>query len=54
MRKSSILQCCIESGPAFPAQTEPPEKYLRLARRAIEASGILEWVDWDQSIFDES
>jgi dihydrodipicolinate synthase/N-acetylneuraminate lyase len=42
----------MESGPAFPAQTEPPEVYLQIARRAIEASGILEWVDWDQSIFD--
>jgi 4-hydroxy-tetrahydrodipicolinate synthase len=42
----------LEAGPAFPAQVEPPKEYLQLARRAIEASGILEWVDWDQSIFD--
>jgi 4-hydroxy-tetrahydrodipicolinate synthase len=42
----------MESGPAFPAQTEPPEAYLETARRAIEASGILEWVDWDQSIIE--
>ena len=42
----------MESGPAFPAQAEPPQAYLDAARRALEASGILEWVDWDQSIFD--
>jgi hypothetical protein len=42
----------MEAGPAFPAQAEPPEAYLERARRAIEASGILEWVDWDQSLFD--
>lgn len=42
----------MEAGPAFPAQVEPPKEYLQLARRAIEASGILEWVDWDQSILD--
>ncbi len=42
----------MESGPAFPAQAEPPEAYLETARRAIEASGILEWVDWDQSIIE--
>jgi 4-hydroxy-tetrahydrodipicolinate synthase len=41
----------MEAGPAFPAQTEPPAEYLEAARRAIEASGITEWVDWDQSIF---
>jgi len=42
----------MEAGPSFPAQAEPPEENLHLARRAIEASGILEWVDWDQTIFD--
>jgi 4-hydroxy-tetrahydrodipicolinate synthase len=42
----------MEAGPAFPAQAEPPQEYLDAARRAIEASGMLEWVDWDQSLFD--
>lgn len=42
----------METGPAFPAQAEPPEDYLERRRRAFEASGILEWVDWDQSVFD--
>jgi dihydrodipicolinate synthase/N-acetylneuraminate lyase len=43
----------MDAGPAFPAQAEPPPAYLDRARQAIEASGILEWVDWDQSLFDE-
>jgi 4-hydroxy-tetrahydrodipicolinate synthase len=42
----------MEAGPAFPAQAEPPAEYLETARRAIEASGMTEWVDWDQSLFD--
>jgi 4-hydroxy-tetrahydrodipicolinate synthase len=42
----------MEAGPAFPAQTEPPQEYLERARSAIEAGGIHEWVEWDQSIFD--
>jgi 4-hydroxy-tetrahydrodipicolinate synthase len=41
----------MEAGPAFPAQATPPEEYLAAARRAIEASGILEWVDWNQNLF---
>ena len=42
----------METGPAFPAQAELPNEYLETARRALEASGVLEWVDWDQSVFD--
>ncbi len=42
----------MEAGPPFPAQAMPPEEYLQATRRAIEASGILDWVDWDQSVFD--
>lgn len=42
----------MEAGPAFPAQAEPPESHLQVARRAIEDSGILDWVDWDQSVFE--
>ena len=42
----------MEAGPAFPAQAEPSKDYLQRARQAYEASGILEWVDWDQSVFD--
>jgi dihydrodipicolinate synthase/N-acetylneuraminate lyase len=42
----------MEAGPAFPAQSEPPGDYLERRRHALEASGILEWVDWDPSVFD--
>lgn len=42
----------LETGPAFPAQAEPPHEYLERARQAIEASGIPDWVDWDQSLFE--
>jgi len=42
----------IEAGPIFPAQAPLPPAYAEGARKAIEASGILEWVDWDQSILD--
>ena len=43
----------LDSGPPFPAQATPPDEYMESARRAMESSGILDWVDWDQSIFDE-
>ena len=39
----------MEAGPPFPAQAEPPEAYRQRMRRSIEASGILEWVDWDSA-----
>lgn len=43
----------LDSGPPFPAQSMPSDAYVENARRAVEASGILEWVEWDQSIFEE-
>lgn len=42
----------MDAGPAFPAQTPPPPEYLEALTRAMEASGVLEWVDWDQSLLD--
>ena len=42
----------METGPYFPAQAPLTESYVRAAARAIEASGVKDWVDWDQSIFD--
>ena len=35
----------LDCGPPFPAQASPPEGYLQGVRRAIEESGILEWVE---------
>ena len=42
----------LDSGPPFPAQAMVSEEYIEGARKAIEASGVLEFVEWDQSIFD--
>ena len=43
----------LDAGPAFPAQAPPPEEYIEAFRQAMESSGILDWVDWDQSVFDQ-
>jgi dihydrodipicolinate synthase/N-acetylneuraminate lyase len=43
----------MDSGPEFPAQTSLSESYVRGYLRAIEASGMREFVEWDQSIFNE-
>ena len=42
----------LDAGPAFPGQAGPPQAHIDYQRRIIEASGMLDWVDWDQSIFD--
>lgn len=47
------LRCLgLDSGPPYPAQSNPSEEYMAAVRKAYEESGVLEWVDWDQSIFD--
>ncbi len=43
----------MEAGPEFPAQAPVSEAYERGYMRAIGASGTREWVDWDQSLFDQ-
>ena len=50
--RTTLRSLGMEAGPPFPAQAMPPDTYLQSTRRAIVASGILEWVDWDQSVFD--
>ena len=42
----------LDAGPFFPGQAAPSEAYVEHNRRSIERSGILEWVDWEQSILD--
>ena len=42
----------LETGPSFPGQAEPPQEYVDFWRESIEISGVLEWVDWDQSLLD--
>ncbi|HIC88492.1 MAG TPA: dihydrodipicolinate synthase family protein [Anaerolineae bacterium] len=43
----------LESGPPFPAQAPLSDDYIESARQAMAASGILDWVEWDQSVFGE-
>ena len=43
----------LHSGPLFPAQATPPAAYVEHMRKVVEADGgIMEWVDWDQSILE--
>ena len=42
----------LDAGPAFPGQAPPPPAHVEHTRRMLEASGMMDWVDWDQSIFD--
>jgi hypothetical protein len=42
----------MEAGPEFPAQAPLPQDYVDAYLRGTKASGVLEWVDWDQSVFD--
>ncbi len=42
----------IETGPPFPAQVEQPNSVYEAYRCYVETSGLLDWIDWDQSIFD--
>ena len=42
----------LDTGPAFPGQAEPPQAYVDFWRESIELSGVLDWVDWDQSLLD--
>ena len=42
----------LRPGPNFPAQATYSRAYADHARRALEASELGEWVDWDQSVLD--
>jgi dihydrodipicolinate synthase/N-acetylneuraminate lyase len=42
----------MDAGPFFPAQAPLSEAYVRGYMRAVEASGIREHVEWDESVFD--
>ena len=41
----------LDAGPPFPGQADVSEAFEKYIERQTEASGIMEWVDWDQSIF---
>jgi 4-hydroxy-tetrahydrodipicolinate synthase len=42
----------LDAGPNFPAQAQPSEAFVEHARKVIKASGIMDWVDWDQSLVE--
>lgn len=43
----------LETGLNFPAQAQPSPEYIDHTKKVIEASHMMEWVDWDQSILDQ-
>ena len=42
----------LDAGPSYPGQAQPPPEYVEYHRTLMENSGIMDWVDWDQSILD--
>lgn len=42
----------LDAGPPVPAQAALSQTYVDAFEKAIHGSGILEWTDWDQSLFD--
>ena len=42
----------METGPHFPAQIGYPQSHIDAYKKTVDASGIRDWVDWDQSILD--
>ena len=42
----------LDAGPFFPGQAPPPDGYVEHHRKLIEKSGIMDWVDWDQTILE--
>ena len=43
----------MNTGPHFPSQMIMPEEAVKLQDRIVQASGILEWVDWSDNIFEQ-
>ena len=50
--KTMLRMLGLDAGPLLPSQASVPESFVEYSRRTFEASGIMEWVDWDQSILD--
>ena len=50
--RARLLSMGMKTGPYFPNQEPVSEAFRRSIARSIETSGFMEWVDWDQSIFD--
>lgn len=47
-----LIALGMDTGPPFPAQVSQPATVVESYMRFVQASGILQWVDWDQAIFD--
>ena len=41
----------MDMGPPFPAQSKIDGKILKAYEKFVQKSGLIDWVDWDQSIF---
>jgi hypothetical protein len=44
----------METGPHFPAQVGYSQAHKDAYTKIVDASGIREWVDWDQSILERA
>ena len=42
----------LDAGPAYPGQAPPPKSHVEYTRKILQEGGMMEWADWDQSIFD--
>ena len=42
----------MNSGPVYPAQATPSAAVAEHTQKIIDAGALMEWVDWDQSVFD--
>ena len=43
----------LDPGPHFPAQASPSDAYVKAYLKSVEASGIMEHVEWTPAIFDD-
>ena len=40
----------LDAGPNFPAQAQPSEAFIEHTQKVLEAGGLTEWVEWDESV----
>jgi len=43
----------MDSGPHFPSQVSLPEEYIKAYKQTVKDSGIFNWVDWQDKIFEQ-
>ena len=44
----------LETGPTTPSQRKPSPEHEARVKQVVESSGIMDWVDWDPSILEDS